>query len=1081
MLFDTSVLDRVKKRLHGEKPQEENVEDTQVIPDFSTSLLFGNVSTQEIPVAEKPTEQPALSGPGHAIKLPQLELDESDFFKPTQVIEPISQTQELTLGSTQVIPRHTQTNFLDKNDEMTQEIPEIPEISTQTATLAAELTHTSLTDEENDLNEMADTTCDSSLQKTVTTKAELQKIEQDLSEQKRVQNIQPGFVKKEWNPMQQLLDAFDSDSEAEQPVNSEQGVHLSPSTSPIKVKKQGLGESEVESDFEIDVLDLIENVHKKSPQKKKLSPIEEYAEKLKKQLNSSPTSSKPDMVVLDDSDDEVDIDSSDESDVPKLTKEQAFVIRQKFSRKNFLKTNMNNPRFHKTMPKPGNSLFNDLRRANANQLSELKKNNPDSELIEEIEKEEEEMGNLLEREMERVRRIRKKEKLMEKAQKVLLAEKSDEDYDDAKPDSANEIGSEVPDSDLDSVDYDSSEDEKNDSGSEQGAHTEKRINRSRRVVLSDDDEEEEDVLSFAQVPLSLSQKHVLAQNDERTDDSYMFGGQTQENGFDDNDDPVMQIHSDMARPESPVSSVIEKGIDTLRTDLEKLFANLPPPTATQESSILEATEPLQHETISFQDSLPTQRVGDEGSFLATQVDGPSLNGTSTQDDRILPTQQDVYSDNDEDDIHSALDNGRRRIRQNLQQALVKDNLNPEESEDEEAEEVDEEELKQRLAIYEAKIRRKELKARKLRKDMERRGLKGIVEGEAEESDDEWKGIGGREKEDSDQANSEDERMIDNTFNINLNDDEVRKKFMEQYQIKDRNELEKLMDDIKNHRLTKRSRANKFDIELSDEEDEILMAYRRQKLDEQKQRLLENQKMMLSSKSEKTKAFFECIQDEPNFAILPETDLEVNELEDKEKDSAAEDSSHDVSDAESKPKKVAVLEESFVQKQLSFLSKTDEDDYFAIQKASDVQHGVDDDGEDVSALKKKCLSSLYSRPTSAENLNESRKRPQEVVLTDDDEDDFARVFKKPSMVSSFRSYRDKNAAQVSTNSFSGVTVNKHYKVASASTASITYMSKQSKSKQSAPAAFKSSKAKDIEERVDRAKLETGFRSSRDNFA
>lgn len=484
-----------------------------------------------------------------------------------------------------------------------------------------------------------------------------------------------------------------------------------------------------------------------------------------------------------------------------------------------------------------------------------------------------------------------------------MQKKSDEDYDDAKSDSDNEIGSEVPDSDLDSVDYESSEEENNDSGSEQEVHTEKRINRSRRVVLSDDEEEDDDGLSSAQLPLPLSQKHVLAQNDERTDDSYMFGGQTQENGFDDNDDPVMQIHSDMARPESPVSSVIEQGIETLRTDLEKLFANLPPPTATQESSILEPTEPLQHETISFQDSLPTQRIGDEGSFLATQVDGPSLNGTSTQDDRILPTQQDVYSDNDEDDdVHSALDNGRRRIRQNLQQALVKDNLNPEESEDEEAEEVDEEELKQRLAIYEAKIRRKELKARKLRKDMERRGLKGIVEGEAEESDDEWKGIGGREKEDSDQANSEDERMIDNTFNINLNDDEVRKKFMEQYQIKDRNELEKLMDDIKNHRLTKRSRANKFDIELSDEEDEILMAYRRQKLDEQKQRLLENQKMMLSSKSEKTKAFFECIQDEPNFAILPETDLEVNELEDKEKDSAAEDSSHDVSDTESKPKK-----------------------------------------------------------------------------------------------------------------------------------------------------------------------------------
>ena len=110
----------------------------------------------------------------------------------------------------------------------------------------------------------------------------------------------------------------------------------------------------------------------------------------------------------------------------------------------------------------------------------------------------------------------------------------------------------------------------------------------------------------------------------------------------------------------------------------------------------------------------------------------------------------------------------------------------------------------------------------------------MFDGEAEESEDEWKGLGGIDGEFSDVANSEDEKMIDNNFNIDLQDDEIRKKFMEEYQIKDQQELEKLLDDIKNHKLIKRvgQNNNGFDIELSDEEDQLLAAYRKQKLIEQ---------------------------------------------------------------------------------------------------------------------------------------------------------------------------------------------------------------------------------------------------------
>ena len=49
--------------------------------------------------------------------------------------------------------------------------------------------------------------------------------------------------------------------------------------------------------------------------------------------------------------------------------------------------------------------------------------------------------------------------------------------------------------------------------------------------------------------------------------------------------------------------------------------------------------------------------------------------------------------------------------------------------------------------------------------------------------------------------------------------------MEEYQIKDQKELEKLLDDIKNHRLIKRTgvNSNGLDIEISDEEDQLLEA------------------------------------------------------------------------------------------------------------------------------------------------------------------------------------------------------------------------------------------------------------------
>ena len=80
--------------------------------------------------------------------------------------------------------------------------------------------------------------------------------------------------------------------------------------------------------------------------------------------------------------------------------------------------------------------------------------------------------------------------------------------------------------------------------------------------------------------------------------------------------------------------------------------------------------------------------------------------------------------------------------------------------------------------------------------------------------------------------------------------------MEEYQIKDQKELEKLLDDIKNHRLIKRTgiNSNGLDIEISDEEDQLLEAYRKQKFMEQQQRLLQNKKLFELYKMKNQKLF-----------------------------------------------------------------------------------------------------------------------------------------------------------------------------------------------------------------------------------
>lgn len=1131
---DISILDRVRRRLYGgdqQAEQEFGEVDTQVVSDlpFKDSIL----STSN-PVNEEPTQV--------VQKLPQLEIDEDDFL-PTQPQEPEQSTNEthiivdstrerFDLDITQKIKDKTQTILESgfrlppslntnplvelSNEEREKRIEEIAarkrqerlEREKQQEELEADISRETLTDEENDLLDLSKDTVVSSGRQTDHTSKELKEAEEFINIQKRERAIQPEFNKKVIFTKEKLLLAFEDDSSDNEPT-SELGLNnmkSSPVTSPVKygANKPATPFSDSEAEEEINVLDLIKTnpVRRNSilPKTQGKNPIEAYAHNLKRQISSSPRNESEDKEVLIQLDSDLELEYKSPSSnvgslhkIPELSKDEVLAIRQKFSKKKL----DNNCNVMSKLPKNvrnimssnnrrgSSSFLTNLRKANVHQLQTYKLSNPDQEILEEMEKEEEIMGSLLEREFERTRNIRKREKLKERAAAALLGKNDNlnELEFDNEFDNESEV-EEVPDSEIEESgheSYDSSGEqemleESNVIDTNREDNIKKPKKRSKRMILSESEDEVTNELPVTEdAPKGIFDD---LSSSKRHDDSYMFGVSEPENKDSlANDGHITTVSSQNNKTENQVAfddlyrdnvNLHNKQFQSMNfvgnDDDENLFQNL-------KSRNIETMNQTQN---SFQEAYISDNARELPSFV--DITQSAILPTPTQvDGEPTPTLKDNTIDdvNEEPVNPSNVDKGRISIRKN------NIGIQSDEEEEEEEELEDPEVIKQRIADYEGKIRQKELKARKRRKELERKGIKNIIEGEAEESEDEWKGLGGVDDDLSDdQANSEDERMIDNNFNIDLKNDEIRKKFMAEYQIKDQKELEKLLDDIKNHRLTKRARANGLDIELSDEEDSLLMKYRHQKLKEQNERLAANKRLNALSKDDKSKAFFASIQDSALFIKIDDeadagtdvdevekkTTTEVNSEVEDEIQTDNDDKNSDIGRNETK--KTIRIEESFVQKKLSFLNNIDNgDEYEEIQKLSRFQHGIgvdEDDVEDIQSLKTRSMRNLNCLSQNKPEMDSSKKRKADEVdvdFDDDDEEEIIQHFKKPSIIKSFKSFNEQQGVQIKDGQghFTGVTISKQYKVASGSKASISYLSKMKSQKN----AIKSLKAKKIE--------------------
>ena len=971
-----SVLERMKRRLGL-------INDTQVIePEVQTELKETQVVAKPMQLAQLPAEDAEIQfldellekensqKPEIQENSPLTETKENSRLPETNENATIPETQEIstTQKEPETVPkpdlsalflseesdeedRQQRINQLIKHKQQEREKQAIAE------QLEADVSRTTLTDDENDLEKEALRSVPNH---------QLEETEQFLSVQKRERNIEPQFNRKVVHSKQKLLSAFDDDildSDVAAVASLTPPQKSSPLTSPVQ-------KDEV-SDEEPNVLDLIgQPIAQQAKSIKKKSPIEVYASKLKEE-NSK-------IINLDS-----DSDSESQHQIPSLPKQDKLSIKQRFSRKKLgkkshialaLPTHLRSLllalKENRTGPKRA-QLLSKLKRANIDQIQALRGENGGNDIFEELQKDEEVMGSLLEREIERARNIRKKEKMREKQKRADL------EYLEAIPESDGEI----PDSDLGYSEANDFEDNDSDAIV---------VDKRKRVVLLSEDED------------SIPEKDTtkLDFSAIRVDDSYMFGALGDEENAGEQD----TITTSSQRP--PVSYTSPKRTRRHSVAEQELFKNLRD--TTQKIMPIQNHESQNHEDEAF---------GQVPSFqdLETQADPTPTQGIATQVD-------------DEEVTPATLNIARKLIKKNGPTADEEGEKEEEEEEEEEEEaEEDDTDIKEQIKMYERKLRLKELQSRKKRHIMAQRGLNKIIEGEAEESEDEWHGLGGMDGELSDVANSEDEKMIDNSFNFDLNDAEVKRKFMEQYQIKDQKELEKLLDDIKNHRLTKRVRPNGLDIELSDEEDEILAAYRKQKMNEQRQRALQNKQSLHLTKTERAKAFFESMEEDSQRVIKIDDDDDEEEISNDDKED--ED---DIEAETNKRRRVIRIEESFVQKQLSFLSSTGTDEYFEQQRISRLQHGFgsDEEHEDLNELKR-----------SISEMNRSRvelvaEEPPRKGTSDTDDDDIMPAFKRPSLVQSFRS----NPNSGSEGSFSGVTISKQYKAATGGKASISSMSR-----------------------------------------
>ncbi|KAK9247732.1 MRC1-like domain-containing protein [Lipomyces tetrasporus] len=161
-----------------------------------------------------------------------------------------------------------------------------------------------------------------------------------------------------------------------------------------------------------------------------------------------------------------------------------------------------------------------------------------------------------------------------------------------------------------------------------------------------------------------------------------------------------------------------------------------------------------------------------------------------------------------------------------------------------------------------------------------RAMKQMFDEHAEESDDEWNGLGGASDSDSDSADDEHDSDLDAMVNDNVDENADRARVAALFAADELDRDEKLVNEMikgVHGGFRKRHQGGLYD--LSDSDDEAAYAERRRQRREIKRRkhLLKDEKMSLLAENPKAQAFFKTIEEDDRKHAEPQY-VDIDDLE-----------------------------------------------------------------------------------------------------------------------------------------------------------------------------------------------------------
>lgn len=335
-------------------------------------------------------------------------------------------------------------------------------------------------------------------------------------------------------------------------------------------------------------------------------------------------------------------------------------------------------------------------------------------------------------------------------------------------------------------------------------------------------------------------------------------------------------------------------------------------------------------------------------------------------------------------------------------------------EDEDTQQLSEELESQQRKLTKEKMKQTALIERQKLNEMKNSGVSNMFDMEAEESEDEWHGLGGTEGEIIEDYDSDLERMIDDFSHTTSSADHIRQLLIAENKETDLKTVNKILHDLKNGGFRKR-RHNDLELELSDDDDDELRNYRKRRLESMRKKRLQlgqnNSKLLKNTKSS---AFFESMLEDLVDAKNP---FEKHEVLTEEQVSSAKS-------IEGSSKKTVAISEEFVQRSLSFLTSSRDTREFEVSQPSVAGPGID-----LLSLKRDSSVKTLHTPHAA------------VVQAENDTDALPSEDSYVSIVQSFGQSTDpENKLKDGRKT---VTVSKSYRTVGGSKASVTYLAQMRK--------------------------------------